>query len=104
MARWFTPLRLALIFCALDLAWAFQALGSAPHRAGSNVAMVSFTVWVVTHLPAAILASLLFKAAGTLDGPAGTPPLWTYGVMGALGLCQTFTLAFGLAVWLRRDP
>ena len=100
--RWFTPLRLALLLTALDLAWAAQALSAVPRHQGSIVAMLSLTLWVTLHLPSAVLASLLMKLAGALEqGPEGLP-LWTFWMMAAFGLAQTFALSYAAAAWLRK--
>jgi hypothetical protein len=97
MRRLFTPFRLAFLCTALDSIWAVQAMGSVPRHVGSNVAMVSLAVWVVLHLPAALLASLALDAAGALKGPVSSLPLWSLAVMGALGLAQTFALVYCLS-------
>jgi hypothetical protein len=102
MRTWFTPLRTALLCTALDLGWVLQAMAATPRHGGSNVALVSLVVWVVAHLPAAILASGLLKLGGALDGPSLALPAWSYVVLGALGLLQTFGLAWGFSSWLRR--
>jgi hypothetical protein len=101
LARWITPLRVAALFTALDLIWAVQALGEGPKQEGSNVAMVSLIVWVVLHLPAAALASFLFKIAGALP-PGQTPGIGILATLGVFGLAQTFLIVFGLARWMRR--
>jgi hypothetical protein len=104
MDRWFTPLRLAALVTALDFVWAAQAMGSVPRHAGSNVAMVSLVLWVVLHLPAAALASFVFYAVGALKGPAGSLPGWSFVLLAALGLGQTFSLVYCWALWRRRTP
>jgi hypothetical protein len=102
MARLFTPFSLACAALVPDLLWTLQAMTCVPRHAGSNVAMVSLALWVLFHLPATLLASLVFYAAGTLNGPVSSLPVWTLATLGALGLAQTFALAYGLALWRGR--
>ncbi|HTB22466.1 MAG TPA: hypothetical protein VK914_07155 [bacterium] len=99
MVRLFTPFRLACAALVPDLLWTVQALSRVPRHAGSNVSMVSLVLWVLFHLPATLLASLVFYAAGSLQGPVSSLPAWCLAALGLLGLAQTFALAYGLALW-----
>jgi|GEM_PF-6228611 len=101
-ARWLSPLPLAACCTLADLFWFLQALGAAPRHAGSNVAMVSLVVWVVLHLPAALLVGGLVAAAGSLTGSVQALPLWSIVVLGALGFSQTFAAVYLLSAWRRR--
>ena len=102
MPRLLSPFRLAFMATVLDSIWAVQAMGSVPRHVGSNVAMVSLALWVVLHLPAALLASLALHVAGAAKGPVSSLPIWSLALMGSLGLCQTFALVFGLATAAER--
>jgi hypothetical protein len=103
MPLWFTPFRLALVASALDLLWAVQALGQVPRHASSTVSVLSLTLWMTAHLPAAVLAGGLLKLCGLAQTGAGQSTLPAYGITAGLGLAQTFALVFGLATWRRRS-
>jgi hypothetical protein len=103
MLPWFTPLRLALLCTALDMAWAAQALSAVPRHSGSTVEMASLVVWLLAHLPAVLLASGCMKVGGILDGPVRALPAWCFIVTGFLAAAQTFTLTYALTDWWRRS-
>ncbi len=91
-----------MLVTGLDAVWTVQAFSVAPRHRGSNVAMVSLTVWVVLHLPATLLAGFLWgiRGAGSIGATGLGPQVWL--TLGALGLAETFALVGGLALVLGR--
>jgi hypothetical protein len=101
IARWLSPLRFALALTAFDAAWALQAMSVTRVQAVSNVELVSLILWCYFHLPAALLASALLKPFGWMPEDPHAMPMGALGVLGVLGLAQTFVLAYALWRWLQ---
>ena len=99
MRPWFSPLRLALALTAFDGVWAIQAISVTRVHAVSNVELLSLILWCYAHLPAALLASALLKPLGWLPADPRLMPVAALGVLGALGLAQTFALAYYACRW-----
>lgn len=93
------PYHFALLICALDALWAWQAFSAVPTNAGSNVALVSLIVWSTLHLPAGILGGWLLQPFGVLSHGAADLPGWALLFMAALGLIQSAAMAWGVAAW-----
>lgn len=90
---------MALLITAFDGAWAIQALSVTRVDAVSNVELVSVIIWSFVHLPAALLCSAILKPLGWMPADPRLMPEAAMGVLGALGLAQTFALTYGMWSW-----
>jgi ABC-type amino acid transport system permease subunit len=105
MLTWLSPFRFALALTAFDGFWAVQAMTVTRVHAVSNVELLSLILWCYFHLPAALLASALFKPLGWLPADPQQMPVAALFVLAALGLAQTFALAYlAWRWWLRPSP
>ena len=91
-------LRLPLLAALADLAWAFNALQSAPAANGADsVGMINAVVWIFLHLPAAYREACPFKAC---QPGAGAFPPGQLLLIGALGILQMAAIAWAIGLWL----
>ena len=104
MLRWMSPLRFALALTAFDGFWAYQAMTVTRVHAVSNVELLSLILWCYFHLPAALLASALFKPLGWMPSGSLQMPAAALLVLAALGLAETYALAYAARRWWLRKP